>query len=459
MSFFVLYLFVQRNIFYAAIVNPFLCLLYVCFVALFFHDIRLFLQDKTSKFFFISYQNYDLLLPKLTKVLGFCIDLDQLLLCFKDTWFPELNVSRFILLIPKEQEDVWQHDWVCYLISNMETQVFEVSSKEMTIFSHVSSDTQLYFYDQISPKLKVFFDRHHLSLLLPCFGPARLNGFFCIGKKKNDKTFYNNDISLYKVLAGHIALALQHIQPYESIKRSYEKYRENLEKASQQSAFSSLSMGISHEIRNPMAGILTRTELLEKDPDNVEDVKEFVQRVKRDIFRVLNITDIMLRYGSPVVKDMTLISMPELLDDILFMAKGKCQQTGIRIQKNFIANLKPVIGDSNRLYQVFTNIVLNAIEAMSDSSEKLLSISTLYHTFTSQGKLTPGVVVIIQDTGCGMSAEVLQRIFDPFYTTKYKNTGLGLSIVAKVVNDHNGLLKIFSTPKKGTEFRISLVQG
>jgi signal transduction histidine kinase len=123
----------------------------------------------------------------------------------------------------------------------------------------------------------------------------------------------------------------------------------------------------------------------------------------------------------------------------------------IKVIYSFEPNLKKVLGDANQIQQVFTNIIINALHAMSEKKGTL--------TITAQNKNKNQVAISFSDTGCGIYPDNIGKIFEPFFTTKQngKGTGLGLSISHEIIKKHQGDIKIKSQVGKGTTFTISLV--
>lgn len=234
-----------------------------------------------------------------------------------------------------------------------------------------------------------------------------------------------------------------------------QKQRHILEKVSQQSAFTTLSMGIAHEIRNPMFNLLARAEIIEEEPANAQEVLKFVEMIKRNISRILNITNTMLKYGNPAASERSRLSAKRVLTEIVEIIKGKCLQRQIKIKLDL--NEVPLIYvDGNQIYQALMNIIINAIESMEKGYGEL-SISVHETTFvTIENKEVKGIAIEIKDTGDGIAPEVRDSIFNPFFTTKYKNTGLGLAITLKNIHAHRGLISLNSEIGKGTVFTVYL---
>jgi len=232
-----------------------------------------------------------------------------------------------------------------------------------------------------------------------------------------------------------------------------QKQKTVLEKVSQQAAFTTLSMGIAHEIRNPMFNLLARAEIIEEEPHNEKEVLKFAEMIKRNISRILNITNTMLKYGNPVVSEKSKVSVKSILNEIVDIVKGKCFQKKIKMTIDF-QDVPLVVVDSGRIHQAILNIVLNSIESMEDSGGEL-SIKLSKSSFiNSENKSVEGISIIVTDTGSGVKPEIKDSIFDPFFTTKYKNTGLGLAIALKNIHTHKGLISLESEPDKGAVFTV-----
>ncbi|MBT5953401.1 hypothetical protein HOG98_01645 [bacterium] len=246
-------------------------------------------------------------------------------------------------------------------------------------------------------------------------------------------------------------------QQEKNLRTAYKEAKKRnliMEKLSQQAAFTRLSMGIAHEIRNPMAGMLGRAEYIEKKLDDPKEVKRFAEIVRSSIDKILNITDTMLKYGAPYETNKTFIHLDKIIDEVSYIISGKCKQKRIKltIETEKFPNL---IGESTQIYQIILNLCLNAIQAVSNGG--ILTISSSAASFVNKKKVSvDGIHISIKDDGPGISNENLEKIFDPFFTTKYQNTGLGLSIVLKNIDKHDGIIDFQSKLGKGTTVNVYL---
>jgi len=207
-----------------------------------------------------------------------------------------------------------------------------------------------------------------------------------------------------------------------------------------------LSAGIAHEINNPLTGILTFAHLLkQKKSNNEEDIKD-VEVIIRETTRVRDIVRGLLDFARQTPFKKEFLNINDILHQILKLIKNQKELRKIVIEENYSRNIPNFYGDKNQLQQVFLNIILNAGEAIPNTGT--ITIATLFKQ--------NHIVITIKDTGCGIKKENLDKIFDPFYTTKPvgKGTGLGLSISYGIIEQHAGYIECESEEGIGTTFSI-----
>lgn len=213
-------------------------------------------------------------------------------------------------------------------------------------------------------------------------------------------------------------------------------------------AIGQLAGGIAHEIRNPLASISGSVEMLKEttQDSNPENTKLFSIIIKEIDRLNLLITD-FLSFVRPEVKRTDDVILKDLIDDILTLIKyDKNLSENVVFELN-LSDVK-VKCDKAKLKQALLNIITNALQAMKGQSEPKLICQVKSEGYFASLEFT--------DNGPGMSEDVAQRIFEPFYTTKAKGTGLGLAITHRIIEGHEGLIKVTSIEKKGTTFFIRL---
>ena len=211
-----------------------------------------------------------------------------------------------------------------------------------------------------------------------------------------------------------------------------------------------MAAGVAHEINNPLAGVLIYSELLKENlldkPELLSDVEQIIEQT----LRCKKIVAELLEFSRQSVGKATSFSLGELINKCLSLLVKQAAFHDILVVKDMDPNLPLIVGDMGQLQQVFTNLFINAADAMVSKGK--LTIKTAFEPEDSR------VVVRISDTGPGIPVALQDKIFDIFYTTKPvgKGTGLGLSISQNIVNLHGGTLR-FECPKEGgTTFIIEL---
>lgn len=206
-----------------------------------------------------------------------------------------------------------------------------------------------------------------------------------------------------------------------------------------------VSAGMAHEIRNPLNSIGLYVQLLRQGLDDPERI-EFLEKIDMEVRRI----DGILRKLMDAVKrpryHLQQVSISKVIDSLLELFQSRIKMHGIEVKRDYRATPPSMLADVAEIEQIFSNIFANAIEEMTDGGT--LSV------FLDQEENT--VRVEVSDTGRGIPQEDLQRIFDPFYTTKNSGTGLGLAVVLRIIRTYNGKIEVQSVINKGTTFSVSL---
>lgn len=243
---------------------------------------------------------------------------------------------------------------------------------------------------------------------------------------------------------------------FNRMAEAIEQREKELKRITQQQIFQSeklasigrLSAGIAHEINNPLTGVLTFAHLLKQKKNNTEEDINDLDVIIKETTRVREIVKGLLDFARQTPFKKEFLNINDILHQILKLIKNQKEFRSIVIEENYSKNIPDFYGDKNLLQQVFLNIILNAGEAITNiGTIKIVTSIEQNH-----------IVISINDTGCGIKKENLNKIFDPFYTTKPagKGTGLGLSISYGIIQQHGGYIECESEEGKGTTFNIFL---
>ena len=209
-----------------------------------------------------------------------------------------------------------------------------------------------------------------------------------------------------------------------------------------------LAASIAHEVNNPLEAIKNALYLMQTGSD-VEQNSRFLEIARKETERVSHIIRQMLGFARRP-GEVDWVDVNQLLEETLVLLEKKMRQQRIRITKSFDPDLPHVRARADQLRQVFLNLILNAQQAISSEGE--IHVSTSRH----EQALQPSIIVQLSDSGVGIAQDDLARIFDPFFSTGKKGTGLGLWVTQDIVRQHGGRIEVASDIGRGTVFSIVL---
>ncbi len=238
----------------------------------------------------------------------------------------------------------------------------------------------------------------------------------------------------------------------------------HVQRADRLSSVGMLAAGMAHEIKNPLVSIKTFAQLLPTKFDDQDFRATFSEIVPQEVERIDGIVSRLLNFSRSKPIAFSSQNLKDIVEAVLALVDNQMNNESISAEIVFPEEKVEVLGDEQQLHQVFLNLVLNAIDAIcqTESNKRVIRVEASYdQMYTRRHGSTPLLGakcahVSFSDTGCGIEAEDIERLFTPFYTTKTNGCGLGLAVVHSIITDHGGQIDVESTPGKGTSIKVTL---
>jgi two-component system sensor histidine kinase HydH len=222
--------------------------------------------------------------------------------------------------------------------------------------------------------------------------------------------------------------------------------QEQLHQAERLAALGEMVAAVSHEIKNPLGIIRSTAELLAVRPDADDTQRKLSTVITEESTRLNRIVTEFLDFARPQVPRSQECDLREIIEKNLYFLKPELEKKGITVKDNLDKRSITLLADHELLYRAFLNIFINSIQSIGDGGKIDVSVEQLRDQYRIE----------IQDNGCGISRENLKKIFNPFFTTKDKGSGLGLPIVRKIIEGHQGSITIDSEEGQGTKVKVLL---
>jgi len=220
-------------------------------------------------------------------------------------------------------------------------------------------------------------------------------------------------------------------------------------------AVGEMAAAIAHEVKNPLAGIEVMAGLLRRKIPDIPDAQAVLTDIIAEAKMANAIVQEVLEFVRPIRLQVEHTGIAEALHAAVSLADTKASRGSIDVNVDVPAGLPEIQADHHQLTQLFTNLLINAYEAMESSKGRVvITASTMQQDDGGEGR--EAVRIEVQDSGPGMAPDVAEHVFDPFFTTKAQGSGLGLAIVRKIVDAHDGQIDLRTAPGSGTLVRVTL---
>lgn len=316
---------------------------------------------------------------------------------------------------------------------------YRLSGGEPVILNEASQD------DRFSPMVSEALNEKSLMVAW-LYRQGRLLGAVRVSDK--DGLFTDEDGKILTILANHIAVAMENASLYSDLHDKIVELKDTQEQLIQSAklaAIGELASNVAHEINNPLTSILGFTEMA-REEDDMASIKNSLNIIEQESLRAREIVRQLLGFARKRPLQLSDVDINQVLKEVvpLVSAQAKMNKVVMTVKSE---DLPRTTADPDQLKQVFINLINNAISAMSGGGTLTISTSSVKEQ----------VVIEFRDTGSGISKDVLQRIFEPFFSTKKeKGTGLGLSISYRIIQTHGGRIDVESVEGQGTVFTVRI---
>ena len=256
--------------------------------------------------------------------------------------------------------------------------------------------------------------------------------------------FLKEERSLIDAIAREVAIIIERRQAEEDKL----KLQDQLRHADRLATIGQLAAGVAHELNEPLGNTLGFAQLAKKCPGLPKQAEQDIEKAIIASLHAREVIKKLMLFARPMLPKKTQVNLNQLVEEGLYFLESRCDKEGIELVRLFSPDLPEITADPAQLTQVLVNLIVNALQAMPEGGR--LTVQTL----SGEKHLS----LIVEDTGVGMSEEVMRKIFIPFFTTKDVNqgTGLGLPVVHGIVTSHGGSIQVNSKIGRGTRFEVKL---
>jgi signal transduction histidine kinase/putative methionine-R-sulfoxide reductase with GAF domain len=313
---------------------------------------------------------------------------------------------------------------------------------------------------RVNPIIKEKFNLHSL-VAIPLLVKEKALGAIAADFIDPNKNITKEALESVMAFAQQAGLAIHNAFMYQELKTFSQQMEEKIQKTTADlkkteaqlirseklAALGQLAAGIAHEIRNPLTSINILIHSMTENLPSGDSHKEDLKVIEEEIHRMNEILDQFLRFAKPATPLLEKADVSSIFEETLQLLRPHIEKQIIVVKKEF-QSLPIILMDREQMKQVFLNLLLNAIQAMPGGGHL-----TLRGRNSEDGQW---IHISIQDSGIGISSENINKLFDPFFSTKEGGIGLGLSITHRIIDQHHGKIEVESAPGKGTLFTIWL---
>ena len=421
-------------------------------MGLLFNAIKGRTERVVGQFFFKDRYDYRETLGKLSRAMVSILDLQSLSKNIIETITQTMRVEKASLMVLDEEKGGYQ-------LLESKNMLIALSppllSKTDPLPTYLQTLREAAIREELAkgkdiPELRGVIQTMSLleaEVSIPLISKHQLIGMINLSHKFNKDVYSQEDLELLGTLANQATIAIENARLYEDLKKS----KSYMRRADRLASLGTITAGLAHEIRNPLVAIKTLTQLLPERLDDEEFRSHFLNIASGEVDRISSLVNELLEFARPSDPKFEMTDINGIVDGMLLLVSTETKKKQVVVIKEYASDLPSITVDGEQIKQVFLNILLNAIEATPPNG----TIIVRTRSFLKPGG-EPHLQIEFTDTGCGIPPEYVEDIFNPFFTTKTKGSGLGLSISNQIIQDHLGYIDVESRVNQGSSFFVNL---
>jgi signal transduction histidine kinase len=410
------------------------------------------IPELISRSIFKKRYDNEITLKKSGEIMNLLSDMDRLVVLTTRIVAKRMGIANAATLIIDETT----HDYSVKAAEGKSRDLMgQTFTQDLGLFRYINKDRNPLVKGILEQGISDEMNRLNAEVCVPCFSKGRyignkLVGIFCFGEKSSGDAYDKDDLQLFSMLSSQAAVAIENAIMYNAIVKQYKELKETKDQLVQSeklAALGTMAAGIAHEIRNPLTSLQLFVQMMAERFDDHEFRQKFSQVVPPEIERLNRIVNDLVSFAKPSKMTMEPAQINEVLEKTIRLSEISFKKFNVKVVKD-LGPVPPVLCDQQKMMQIFLNLIMNGAQAMANGGT--LTVKTYVDIAASK------VAIDITDTGSGITPENLKKLFSPFFTTKDAGTGLGLAITRRIVEEHNGEIKIRSKVGEGTTFTVEL---
>jgi len=437
------------------------------FLVFFISALCLFLYKPLDQLFTQLFKNYlfrkktftHMTLMHLSEELALILNLQELANLVVNTFGEVLHLKTVVLLVPSRvREDFEIASAFGWNVSDYRRIRFPEDSPLIQLVRangpHVQvRDRVVHTLSwQEATRLMHDFDSLRASWVIPLFVKDELAGLLAFSARGSEVVFDEADFHFFREFAIPVAKAIHNalsVQELKVLNAELQDIQSQLVQTTKINAIEQLATGIAHEIHNPLTIISGKAQvlLLKKDKTSLnQEVEEVLKTIVKQTKRAADITRKLLMFSQGSGSPKEALSLEKILEDTIALIAYRTSLEGIEITKTIGPNIPSFYGNVHELREVFLNLILNAVQSIRTHGKINLDLS--YHP------LDEWIELQIMDTGRGIQEDHVEKLFNPFFTTRHDGVGLGLFVTKQIVHRYGGSIRVESRPEGGSLFIV-----